>query len=332
MLRTTFLAGALSVALGLLPGAARADEFYRGKTVTYVVATNPGGGYDTYGRLVAKYMEKHLPGSKFVVRNVPGAGHIVGANTIYAARPDGLTIGTFNTGLIYTELLKREGARFELAKMSWIGKAASDTRALVISKNAGLADFAALAASPRPVKMAAAGIGSASYADTKILTEALGLRVQLVPGFEGTEAEMSMLRGEVAALVATTSSLEPFVANGHGSFALAIASDPAVLPGVPRAAQFVKDQRGRDLLAMIEALSEIGRLTAGPPGIPAERTKALRDAFTAALADRELLEEAKKIGAPIEPADGERVSGLIRTALSQPPETLALLRDALGAK
>lgn len=332
MLRTMALAATLCVAAALAPATASADEFYKGKTVTYVVATNPGGGYDTYGRLVAKYMEKHLPGSKFVVRNVPGAGHIVGANTVYAARPDGLTIGTFNTGLIYTELLKREGARFELGKMTWIGKAASDVRALVISKNAGFADFAAMAASPRPVKMAAAGIGSASYADTKILTEALGMKVQLVPGFEGTEAEMSMLRGEVGALVATASSLEAFVGNGHARFALAIATDPTVLPGVPRAAQFVKDQRGRDLLALIEALSEIGRLTAGPPGIPAERTKALRDAFMAAMADPDLLEEAKKINAPIEPADGERVAGLIRTALAQPPETVALLKDAMGAK
>ena len=101
-------------------------DFYKGKTVTYIVATGPGGGYDTYGRLVAEYMQKHLPGSTFVVRNMPGAGHLVGANAIYASRPDGLTIGTFNTGLIYNQLIGLEGVKFDLTKMSWIGKAGAD--------------------------------------------------------------------------------------------------------------------------------------------------------------------------------------------------------------
>ena len=117
--------------------AESAQDFYKGKTISYIVATSPGGGYDTYGRLVARYMNKYLPGSKIIIRNLPGAGHVIGANTIYASRPDGLTIGTFNTGLIYLQLLHESGVRFDLAKMSWIGKAASDTRVLVLSKSSG---------------------------------------------------------------------------------------------------------------------------------------------------------------------------------------------------
>ncbi len=91
---------------------------FRGKTITYIVATGPGGGYDTYGRLISRYMQKYLPGSRVVVRNVPGAGHIVGANTIYAAKPDGLTIGMFNTGLIYNQLLKRRKACCSISRNS----------------------------------------------------------------------------------------------------------------------------------------------------------------------------------------------------------------------
>src|SRR5215217_2626177 len=86
-------------------------DFFKGKTVNYIIATAPGGGYDYYGRLVAEYMQKHLPGSTFVVRNMPGAGHVVGANYIYAAKPDGLTIGSFNTGLIYNQLIGLEGVK-----------------------------------------------------------------------------------------------------------------------------------------------------------------------------------------------------------------------------
>ncbi len=93
------LLGALS--LGAPALADSATDFFKGKTMTYIVATSPGGGYDTYARLIAKHMEKYLPVGKIIVKNVPGAGHIIGANQLYAAKPDGLTIGTFNTGLIY---------------------------------------------------------------------------------------------------------------------------------------------------------------------------------------------------------------------------------------
>ena len=113
---------------GSPPPAQTGADFYKGKTVTYIVATAPGGGYDLYGRLVAEYMQKYLPGSTFVVKNMPGAGHLIGTNTIYASKPDGLTIGTFNTGLIYNQLIGLDGVKFDLNKMSWIGKAASDPR------------------------------------------------------------------------------------------------------------------------------------------------------------------------------------------------------------
>src|SRR4051812_27944342 len=112
-IRMTALGVAAFVAIGA--GSALAQEgpaFYKGKTVNYIVATAPGGGYDTNGRLIAQFMQKHLPGSTFVVQNMPGAGHLIGANFIYASDPDGLTFGTFNTGLIYSQLAGNPGIKF----------------------------------------------------------------------------------------------------------------------------------------------------------------------------------------------------------------------------
>src|ERR687898_1689453 len=108
-------AGAVAAAV-LAAGAAQAQtgaDFYKGKTVTYIVSTAPGGGFDLYGRLISEYMQKYLPGSTFVVKNVPGAGHLIGTNTIYSSKPDGLTIGNFNNGLIYNQLIKTEGVKFD---------------------------------------------------------------------------------------------------------------------------------------------------------------------------------------------------------------------------
>ena len=313
-----------------VPGYAADTGYFRGKTITYIVSTGPGGGYDSYGRLIARYLPKYLPGVRTVVRNVPGAGHIVGANTIYAAKPDGLTIGMFNTGLIYDQLLKRDGVLFDLTKFSWIGKAADDTRVLMLSRSSGFKNVGDFIKAKGPIKFAAAGVGSAAYNDTKILADALHLNVQIVPGFTGNEGEMSMLRNEVVAEVGTAESMADFVKQGHGFFALAISGDPSALPGVPRAAQYVKDEHGRRLLALINALSEIGRLTAGPPGIPANVLNEERQAYDAVMKDPQFLAEAKKLNLDIHPASGAQVGAAIRAALNQPPETVAALKAAAG--
>jgi tripartite-type tricarboxylate transporter receptor subunit TctC len=329
MLKRVLLAASGALLLASPALAADAD-YFKGKTITYIVATGPGGGYDTYGRLIARYLQKYLPGSRVLVRNVPGAGHIVGANTIYAAKADGLIIGMFNTGLIYDQLIKRQGVLFDLNKFSWIGKAADDTRALMISKTSGFKTFDDMLKTKTTIKFAAAGVGSAAYNDTRILADALHLNVQIVPGFTGNEGEMSMLRNEVVAEVGTAESMEQFVKQGHGFFALALSGNASALPGVPRASDYIKDDRGKRLLGLLQALSEIGRLTAGPPGIPANILAVERRALDSAMKDPQLLAEAMKLDLDIDPAPGEVVEAKIKQALAQPPETVAALKAAAG--
>jgi len=317
--------------LGLMvfatPLAAADSEMFRGKTISYIVSTGAGGIYDAQSRLLARFLQEQLPGSRIMVRNVPGAGHIIGANTIYAARPDGLTIGTFNTGLIYAQLLERPGIRFDLSEMSYIAKATSDTRALMVSKNSNLTSFEDLLASETPIMFAAAGVGSAAYIETRILQDALNLPLQLVPGFDGTEAELSMLRGEVAAQVGTATSLQSFVDNGNGHFVLML-SDSDSYAGIPRADRYASDDRGRELLSLISTLSQIGRLTAGPPGIAPEILQTLREAVMAAMTDPGYITEGERLGLPMDPAPGDRVESMVKQALAQSPEMIASLKNA----
>ena len=213
------LAGAVSLSLWL-PSAALAQseaDFFKGKTVNYIIATAPGGGYDYYGRLVAEYMQKHLPGSTFVVRNMPGAGHIIGANYLYASKPDGLTIGTFNTGLIYNQLVGLDSLKADLTKMSWIGKASTDPRAVMVSATSPIKTFADLQAS-KQIIFSTSGVGSGGYAETKVLSEMLNLPIKLVTGYNGNDDQLAMRRGEVTGNINTRSSWEPFVKNGYGRF------------------------------------------------------------------------------------------------------------------
>ena len=323
---------AISAAVFLVPASASAasNEMFRGKTITYIVATTAGGGYDTYGRMISRYMPKYLPGARIIVRNVPGAGNIIGANAIYTARPDGTTIGMFNTGLIYNQLISSAGMNFDIAKFSWLGKAATEARAVVLGTNSGLRSFDDMLKAPG-VKFATSGIGTASWFDTRILADALKLNIQVVNNFSGNTGELSMRRGEVAGQIGTVESLEQFVKTGAGFYALEISGNAATLPGVPRVAQYAKDERAQKLVALIQAMSELGRLQAAPPGLPAETLAVLRTAMAQVVKDPGFIADSEKLNLPIDFLPGDIVAEKVKAALTQPPEIVAALKAVAGS-
>ena len=311
-------------------GPASAAAFFRGKTITYIVATSPGGGYDTYGRLVARYMAKYMPGTTIIVRNLPGAGHVIGADTIYAAKPDGLTFGTFNTGLIYLQLLHAPGVRFDLAKMSWIGKAASDPRVLVVSRSSAITNVRQLLdPSKPPTILFAAGVGSAGYIDTRLASFAIHLDARLIPGYHGSEGTMSMLAGETDGTIGSESSYAQFVLQREGSYLLQFGGPPG--GPIPHAMPLARTADAKKLLGLIAAESEVSRLTAGPPGIPANRLELLRKVYLEALDDPGLRAQLRKMDAPIDPLGGRQVQKIIDHALRLPASTIKLLRQAVSA-
>ncbi len=328
--RCLLSAGAL-IATGVVVSPALAQtgaDFFKGKTITYIVATAPGGGYDLYGRLTAEYMQKYLPGSTFVVKNLPGAGHLIGANTIYASKADGLTIGTFNTGLIYNQLIAREGVRFDLTKMSWIGKAATDPRVITIGKQSPIMSYKELLAVKEPVNFSTGGIGASAYVETVMLYSALKLPIKIQTGYYGSDDALAIRRGEIVGTLASRSSWEVFVANGNGRFIAQIGGNNK---DVPQLKDMVTDEKAKQLIALIQSQGDIQRFTAGPPDIPKDRLDALRAAYRKAMEDPELQAKAVKLERPIEPAYGDDVLEMIKVALKQTPETIALLKEALEA-
>jgi tripartite-type tricarboxylate transporter receptor subunit TctC len=318
--------------IALAGGTASAQEgaeFFNGKTVNYIVATDPGGGYDTNGRLVAEFMQKHLPGSIFVVQNMPGAGHLVGTNYIYASDPDGLTIGTFNTGLIYSQLAGKDGIKFDLTKMSWIGKVASDPRVIVVSKESGIESYEQLKNLKDPIKFAAAGVGSASTIEATMLINTLGLPIQVITGYNGSDDQLAMRRGEVQGIVGSRSTFQQFVDEGHGKFIAQIGGSET---DVPQLSSMIDNAEAQKAIALVESQSNISRLTAGPTGIPADRLAALRDAYKAATSDPEFLKKAEGLGLPVDPLVGDDVGAAVTKAMDQTPEMVAFLKEALKKK
>jgi tripartite-type tricarboxylate transporter receptor subunit TctC len=331
-LANVILALGAGVLLGLSAGAASAQsgaEFFNGKTVNYIVATEPGGGYDTNGRLVAEFMQKHLPGSTFVVQNMPGAGHLVGTNYIYASEPDGLTFGTFNTGLIYSQLAGKDGIKFDLTKMSWIGKVASDPRVIVVSKESGIESYDQLKTLKEPIKFAAAGVGSASTIEATMLINTLHLPIKVITGYNGSDDQLAMRRGEVQGIIGSRSTFQQFVDEGHGKFIAQIGGSES---DVPQLSSLVDSEDGKKAITLVESQSNISRLTAGPPGIPEDRLAALRDAYKAATSDPEFLKKAESLGLPIDPLVGDDVREAVVKAMDQTPDMVAFLKEALKKK
>ena len=328
--RDAFATVAAGFALSLSPALAQSGpDYFNGKTVNYIVATDAGGGYDTNGRLVAEFMQKHLPGSTFVVQNMPGAGHLIGTNFVYASAPDGLTIGTFNTGLIYSQLAGKEGIKFDLAKMSWIGKVSSDPRVFVVSKESGIENWEQLKGLKEPIKFAAAGVGSASTIESTMMINTLKLPIQVVTGYNGNDDQLAMRRGEVQGILGSRSTFQQFVDEGHGKFIAQIGGSET---DVPQLATLETGGDAQKAIALVASQSNISRLTAGPAGIPDDILKTLRDAYQAATSDAAFLEKAKAQGLPVDPLVGDAVGQAVAKAMDQTPDMVEFLKQATEKK
>jgi tripartite-type tricarboxylate transporter receptor subunit TctC len=320
----------VAAAFALPAGTAYAQgaDYYNGKTVTYIVATAPGGNYDTYGRLVAEFMQRHLPGSTFIVRNMPGAGHLIGANALYASKPDGLTLGTFNTGLIYTQIAGHRGIKFDLNNMSWIGKAATDPRVVVVAAQSPIRAFEDIVKSKDVLNFATSGPGGANYVEILGLTATMKLPIKMLSGYNGTEDQLAMRRGEIIGTIASRSAYDQFVKNGYGRY---IAQFGGREKDLPQMSTLVQEDDAKRLVQLISVQGDIGRLTAAPPGTPAPQLNALRAAYKKAMEDEELRARAKKGEMPIEPLYGDDVAKAVASALQQPPRVVEMLKEAFAA-
>ena len=306
--------------------AATGADYYKGKTVTWIVATGSGGGHDYFARLMSRHMEKALPGSTFVVKNRPGAGHILGANLIWNAKPNGLTIGSFSTGLIYAQIAKKKGIRFDLAKMSWIGKGASDVRVMSVAHNSEYQSFKDVLNSKRKVKFSASGVGAGSYADAFMMGETFNINYRIIVGYQGPEAALGLLRKETDILMGSLSSGMNYVRAGQTKIILQFGE---VLKGVPNAIELAKTPIQKALAKMMVIYGNLSRVAAGPANIVPDRLAALRAAYMTAAKSTALIEEAKAAHRLIDAADGEETRKRVVAILNQPPEILKML-DALN--
>ena len=299
-----------------------AASYYEGKTITIVVGYKPGGGYDRYARLVAKYLPKHIPGNPtLVIQNMPGANSIISANHVYSvAKPDGLTIGTFNNALVTAQLIKVEGVRFDLTKFAWIGSVASDAVILVIRSDLPYKTVDEMR-KVKEIVIGTTGPGSSTHDFPSILKEFAGLNLKLVSGYSSSaDVMLAIERKEVDGRAGSYDSIIPFIDRGLVRPVIRSRISARGIEKLPVDEELTKDPKGKAIMAVNSAPTRIYRPYVAPPGTPAEVMKILRDAFVSATRDKELLAEAKKSKMSIDFSSAEEALKVVGEVLNQPAE------------
>jgi tripartite-type tricarboxylate transporter receptor subunit TctC len=305
------------------PNPLKAATYYEGKVIKLVVAFPPGGGYDRMARILAKYLPKYVPGKpNVIVENLPGASGMIGANQIYSmTKPDGLTIGAINRVTPSAQLLKIEGAKFDILKYAWIGSAAVETSALVVRTDLPYKIFDDIRKAKEPIDIGATGPGDTSYNFPILIKQFLGVNLKITTGYVGTpEIVLATERKEVDGYAGAYSSMRPHIARGLIRPLLRSNIPSPGIEKLPSAEDLTTDPMSKTILKMYSVSDRVGRPYVCPPGTPPEIMGILRDAFSKMAKDPELQKEADKMMMEIEYTPANECLKEIQFFLNQPPE------------
>jgi tripartite-type tricarboxylate transporter receptor subunit TctC len=318
--------------------------FYEGKTIRIVVGLPAGDAYDLYARMLAAHLGKYIPGNpNIIVQNMPGASSMITANHVYnIGKPDGLTFGSILPSLYFDQLLRRKEVQFDWAKFVWLGSFERSNNLLYMRADTPfktIHDVTRIAPVP---KCGSTGTGSPSYYLIRLLNDAIGTKFDIVTGYQGgQEIDLAVEKGEVqcrAFTITTFFAREPFHTWRKKGFVRVLTQtgkqrDPR-LADVPTVHELMEEYKTpesiRRLATLMLASGDIGRPIIATPGIPPDRVKLLREAFSKALKDPGLLEEAKKKRLEVDPMPGEDLEALAKEVLAANKDVIERMEKLLG--
>ena len=323
-------------------GPAQADaisDFYTGKTITVIVGADSGGGYDAQGRLMARHLGRFIAGNPTaIVQNMPGAGSLTAANQLYNVSPkDGTVMGLLQRGVFSAKFTNPQGVRFDLTKFNWIGNLSAETGVVI-----------AWAASPFKTiedvmkqEMLVGGTGPHIDTETspRMMNALIGTKFKIISGYPGTtDAVLAMERGEVQGMGdwswSNVKTRKPdYLRDGKIRVLMQMSTQKEPdLPDVPLAMDFVKTPEQRELMTLFLAQKSAARPVVAPPGLPADRVKAIRAAFDKMIVDPEFLKDATQAKLDIDPAPAAAIEKVIEIFAKTSDATGAKLRDAIDPK
>jgi tripartite-type tricarboxylate transporter receptor subunit TctC len=337
--RSLLVLRALLVAVPVASAApANADpiaDFYKGRTITIVVSSSAAGGYDTLARAVTRHIGKHLPGRPgAIVRNMLGAGGMVATNFLYNnADKDGSIIGLVQNNTPFEPLFGTKEARYDPVKFNWLGSPSVETAMVLLWHAVPVSSLNEL--KTREVAVGVSGANSTPAFYTRLLNATLGTRMKPINGYPGQNdvllaMERRELDGHPSAFFSALSSTRPTWLRDKTAKAI-VQYGPeklAALGHVPFALDLVRNADDREVMEAAFAPLALGRPFLLPPGVPAERVAAMRQAFAATMADPDFLAEGEKIGLGLNaPRTGAQIQELMERTYRSPPSVIDRLRQ-----
>lgn len=337
-------AGAALAALTALASApaAAADSvaaFYKDNTITIQVGYGAGGGYDTTTRMFARHFGKHVPGHPtIIVQNVPGAGSMNVANTIFTTAPrDGTVLGVFASSTALEPLFGNDKALYDPRKYEWIGSLHRDIASCGVWKGAGqgVKTLPDLMKAKKTVVFGSTSPTAITSQHPLFLKNVVGANVKVVYGYKGTkDVSLAMMRGEVDGSCgmfesSVRSAYDAHVKSGEFKIFVQFGRDRKVpyFGDATRIYDVLKTEEDRKLADVIFRQTELARPLAAPPGTPKDRVAALRKAMLAAISDPEMIAEAKKVQVDFDPIPGEDVAQMFAAFYSTPPALVKKARE-----
>jgi tripartite-type tricarboxylate transporter receptor subunit TctC len=317
---------------------AQAQEFYKGKTVTFVVGFSAGGGFDTYTRLIARHFAKHVPGTPtVVVENRTGAGSLIAANYIFNQAPkDGTVIGNWIGPLVLQQVLGNKATKFDGRKFGWLGVPTADSVVCGLTKASGIKTLDDWFKAKRPIKIGGSAPGSTTDDVPILMQAALGFPMKLVQGYKGTSnirlaAESGEVDGGCWAWESIKTTWATSLKSGDVTIVLQATEKPHPdLKTVAVAMQHAKTDEARALLTISSGVYTMAaRPYSVPPGVPQDRLQLLQQAFMATLRDADLLKEAEKSKITIDPIDGPTIAKVMAGLYDLKPDFKARLAGLL---
>ncbi len=339
MMRLAGAAILLALCAGGSAGQARADDVFAGKQITLYIGSTPGGGYDSYARLLARHWSEHIPGHPTIVPvNMPGAGSNKLAYYIYSVAPkDGTAVGEIYPGAVLEPLIGDKPVPYDPQKLLYVGSANREEFVCVLRSDTKVKSFKD--AFTYSVRLAASAEGGSTRELPLMLNRILGTKFEIVAGYPGSrEMMLAIEQGEVAGLcgisVSSIAEAHPdWLASGK-FFVLAQEStipDPELTAEhVPLTGDFAKTEEDKAALELMYSQQDYGRPFIVPPGTPADRLEILRKSFSEALADPATVADAKRMGLALRPKGGTEVQAVVDKVFTTPPAVVARLKAAIA--
>ncbi len=338
MLFSIALAGVISA--GGSAAAQSVDDFYKGKTVEFVIGLSAGGGYDVYARLVARYMAAHIPGKpQIVAKQMTGGGSRVAANYGYNIAPkDGTVLVMPDQSLPLQQALGDPTVKFDSTKLNWIGNPIADNNTLSAWHGTGVTRWEQ--ARDRVMSLGATGPNTSAWYG-QAMNVMVGTKFKIIMGYPGgNEINLALEKGEVDIRGSNSWSswkvTRPDWVLGANKklnvlVQIGLKRDP-LLADVPLLMELPTDSDDQAALRLLSAPTTIGRPLFAPPNVPGERVKALRAAFDATMKDVAFVEEAKKAQLDLQPVSGEELQKIVDEIVATPPRVVERLKTVLEIK